>query len=134
LRALEEVMIRALGNVGIIGTRREGLTGVWVGTRKIGSIGVGIKRWTTSHGLAINVRPDLSYFNGIVACGIEGCEATSIATLGHDDVTVDNFAAMISSRFSEAFGYRESIDANPVSLWNLLTSNPDALEEQHRNA
>ena len=81
LRALEEVMIRALGDIGIIGTRREGLTGVWVGPRKIGSIGVGIKRWTTSHGFAINVRPDLSYFKGIVACGIDGCETTSIAAL-----------------------------------------------------
>ncbi|HXN86356.1 MAG TPA: lipoyl(octanoyl) transferase LipB [Candidatus Binataceae bacterium] len=133
LRALEETMIRALGNVGIIGTRREGLTGVWVGERKIGSIGVGIKRWTTSHGFAINVRPDLSYFKGIVACGIDGCETTSIAALGKDEVTVDNFATMISSRFSEVFGYEGSIDADPVSLWNLVASNPATVEAQHRN-
>jgi lipoyl(octanoyl) transferase len=134
LRALEEVIIRALGDVGIIGVRREGLTGVWVGARKIGSIGVGIKRWTTSHGFAINVRPNLSYFNGIVACGIDGCETTSIAALGHAEVTVEHFATMISSCFTEVFGYQKSIDADPVSLWNLVTSNSPALEEQHRNA
>ena len=133
LRALEEVMIRALGDVGVVGTRRAGLTGVWVGLRKIGSIGVGIKRWTTSHGFAINVRPDLSYFKGIVACGIDGCEATSIAMLGKNDVTIDNFAATISSRFSEVFGYQESIDTDPVSLWNLVASNSAALEEEHRD-
>ena len=53
---------RALADCGIEATRREGLTGIWVGARKIGSIGVGIKRWTTCHGFALNVCPDLSYF------------------------------------------------------------------------
>jgi lipoyl(octanoyl) transferase len=134
LRALEETMIRALHDVRIIGTRREGMTGAWVGTRKIGSIGVGIKRWTTSHGFAINVRPDLGYFKGIVACGIDGCETTSIAALGHNQITVDNFATMISSRFSEVFGYQKSIDADPVSLWKLVASDPSPHEEHHRDA
>ena len=62
LRNLEEAMIRALADCEIDATRREGLTGIWVGARKIGSIGVGIKRWTTCHGFALNVCPDLSYF------------------------------------------------------------------------
>src|ERR1017187_3820871 len=74
LRSIEEAMIRALADCEIAATRREGLTGIWVGARKIGSIGVGIKRWTTCHGFALNVCPDLSYFSGIVPCGIDGCE------------------------------------------------------------
>ena len=81
LRLLEEAMILALADWEIAATRRDGLTGVWVGAKKIGSIGVGIKRWTTCHGFALNVCPDLSYFRGIVPCGINGCEMTSIEVL-----------------------------------------------------
>src|SRR5579872_6749338 len=72
LRNLEEAMLRALADYAIDATRRERLTGIWVRARKIGSIGVGIKRWTTCHGFALNVCPDLSYFRGIVPCGIDG--------------------------------------------------------------
>ncbi len=59
LRKLEEAMLRALADCRIEGGRREGLTGIWVGAKKIGSIGVGIKRWTTYHGFALNICPDL---------------------------------------------------------------------------
>ena len=52
---------------------------MWVGARKIASIGVGIRRWTTFHGFALNVSTDLSYFDAIVPCGIEGCRMTSVS-------------------------------------------------------
>src|ERR1700733_8221815 len=81
LRNLEEAMLRALADFDIKATRRQGLTGIWVGSRKIASIGVGIKRWTTCHGFALNVCSDLNYFHAIVPCGIDGCEMTSIAAL-----------------------------------------------------
>ena len=59
-------------------TRREGLTGVWVGEKKIASIGVGVRRWITLHGFALNVCGDLSPFQQITPCGIAGVEMTSL--------------------------------------------------------
>src|SRR5713101_1200604 len=73
LRKLEQVLINALARCGIAARRLEKLTGVWVGNDKIASIGVGLRRWVTLHGFAINVATDLSFFERIVPCGIEGC-------------------------------------------------------------
>jgi lipoyl(octanoyl) transferase len=119
LRNLEEVMIRTLGDFGIAAQRREKLTGVWVGERKIASIGVGIRRWVTFHGVALNVRPDLLQFAGIVPCGISGCEMTSMATLGRTGVTVNDCAAAMKSRFAEVFRYESIADADAAQLWRL---------------
>ncbi len=134
LRSIEEAMIHAVADCKIEATRRDGLTGIWVGARKIGSIGVGIKRWTTCHGLALNVCPDLSYFRGIVPCGIDGCEMTSIEVLSNTQIGVDKFATMMRSRFAEVFGYREASTVNPATLWKLVALNATTPEEQHRNA
>ncbi len=133
LRNLEEAMSRALGDCEIAARRREGLTGVWVGSRKIGSIGVGIKRWTTCHGFALNVCPDLSYFNGIVPCGIDGCEMTSVEVLARKEFSVEQFAGSMRSRFAEVFGYAKSMTADPSTLWKFVVSNATA-PEAHRNA
>ena len=71
LRDLEEMLIRVLADYGLTGTRREGMTGVWVGERKLAAIGVRVSSgWITSHGFALNVSTDLSYFGAIVPCGI----------------------------------------------------------------
>ena len=129
LRNLEEVVILALSDCGIAAARREGLTSIWVAQRKIGSIGVGIKRWTTCHGFALNVCPDLSYFNGIVPCGIDRCEMTSIEVLSPKEISVDEFAATTPSRFVEVFGYDESVIVEPARLWQLVASK-SLLEEQ----
>jgi lipoyl(octanoyl) transferase len=133
LRNLEEAMIRALADRSIAATRRPGLTGIWVGAKKIGSIGVGIKRWTTCHGFALNVGPDLSYFSGIVACGIDGCEMTSIKMLSEKGISVDEFAPAMQTRFAEVFGYRESVTSDASTLWKLVASNPTELAERHHN-
>lgn len=80
LRDLEEILIMALRPFKLEGRREEGLTGVWVGDRKIASVGVRISsRWITSHGFALNVATDLSYFDTIVPCGLHGREVTSIS-------------------------------------------------------
>ena len=80
LRDLEEILIRALRAFGIEGRREEGLTGVWVGERKIAAVGVRISsRWITSHGFALNVATDLSYFDTIIPCGLHDREVTSIS-------------------------------------------------------
>jgi lipoyl(octanoyl) transferase len=131
LRNLEEALIRALADCSIIANRREGLTGIWVGSRKIGSIGVGIKRWTTCHGFALNVCPDLSYFRGIVPCGIDGCEMTSIEALADREISVEQFAATATSRFAEVFDYPHTANADPAALWQLIETHP---AEEHRDA
>jgi lipoate-protein ligase B len=78
LRQIEESLIRALEAFGIEAGRRTGLTGVWVGERKIASIGIHVKKWITWHGFALNVTTDLSYFDLIVPCGIADVVMTSV--------------------------------------------------------
>lgn len=78
LRWLEALLIETLAEVGIAATTRLGLTGVWLGDRKIASIGVGVRHWITMHGFALNVCGDLTPFDQIVPCGITNVTMTSI--------------------------------------------------------
>lgn len=96
VRALEEVAIRALAMLGVIGERREGLTGVWVGREKIVAIGVRVGALgVTSHGLALNVHPDLQHFTGIIPCGITTEGVCSLASLG---MGIEMSAARVATR------------------------------------
>ena len=81
VRALEQVLIDTLADFGLTAGRIPKLTGVWVQERKIAAIGVHISRWVTSHGFALNVSTDLSYFQYIVPCGLTK-PVTSMAALG----------------------------------------------------
>ena len=81
IRDLEEVLIRTAGDYGVSAKRVEGLTGAWVGDEKLAAIGVRVARWVTSHGFALNVGTDLTYFNLIVPCGIRGRGVTSLERL-----------------------------------------------------
>lgn len=76
LRLLEQVLINAVGCLGLAADRRPGKTGIWLGTRKIAAIGVAVRRWTAYHGFALNVEPDLAHFSGIVPCGIGAADGT----------------------------------------------------------
>ena len=76
LRLLEQVMINTVAGFGLVATRREGKTGIWVGTRKIAAIGVAVRRWVAYHGFALNVQPNLAHFQGIVPCGISASDGT----------------------------------------------------------
>lgn len=76
LRLLEQVMINAVGCFGLAASRREGKTGIWLGTRKVAAIGVAVRRWVTYHGFALNVNPDLAHFGGIIPCGIRATDGT----------------------------------------------------------
>lgn len=81
LRNLEELMIRCVADFGLNATRKQGLTGIWVGDEKLGAIGVRVVRWVTSHGFALNVNPDLKSFEYIVPCGIKHHGVTSLQQL-----------------------------------------------------
>jgi len=80
VRDLEEVLIRAVAALGVEASRAPGLTGVWVGSDKIAAIGVRISRWITSHGFALNVTTDLSFFGTIIPCGIRDHGVGSLST------------------------------------------------------
>lgn len=120
LRRLEEVLIRALADAGIAATRRAGLTGVWVGKRKIGSLGVGLRRWVTRHGFALNVTTDLRFFGAIVPCGIENCEMTSVAALGGKPASVEAMCRPVARRFAEVFGFGRPAEVAPEAVLATL--------------
>jgi len=103
VRDLEEVLIRAIGDFGVAGTRIPGLTGVWVGSEKIAAIGVRIARWITSHGFALNVNTDLSYFNLIVPCGIPDKGVTSLAQILGHEIDMAEVAWRVAERFGGVF-------------------------------
>lgn len=81
LRSLEQVLIETVAVYGIKADRRSGKTGIWVGERKLASIGVGVRRWVGWHGFALNVCNDLSQFDTIVPCGMPDVRMTSLAEL-----------------------------------------------------
>jgi lipoyl(octanoyl) transferase len=95
LRWVEQSLIDLLAKYGIAAARRESLTGVWVGDRKIASIGVGVRHWITMHGFALNVCGDLSPFNQIVPCGINNVAMTSIEKETGKPVSVSCIAASL---------------------------------------
>jgi lipoyl(octanoyl) transferase len=102
VRDLEEVLIRAVADVGVTGERIKGLSGVWVGNDKLAAIGVRISRWITSHGFALNVTTNLDAFTWIVPCGIEGRGVTSLMRLG-SAASQAEVEDRVIARFSEVF-------------------------------
>ena len=87
LRFLEQVLINSVGAFGLVATRREGLTGIWLGSRKVAAIGIAVKRWVAYHGFALNVHSNLAHFQGIVPCGINAANGTVTSLqveLGHE--------------------------------------------------
>ena len=120
VRTMERALIAALVDEGVHAEVREGLTGVWAGERKIGSIGVHVSRGVTMHGFAINVDNDLQPFEWIVPCGIENVRMTSLhKETGRID-PMACFRKRVAWRFAEAYGLRQRI----VSLDRLRGTTP----------
>ena len=109
MRDLEEVLIRTMSDFGIDAFRIEGLTGVHTARGKIAAIGVHIARWVTTHGFALNVNTDLSYFNFIIAC--EGEPVTSMAELLGSQTQLSEVEDRIVARFSEVFAMQVEMDS-----------------------
>ena len=99
LRWIEEGLIALLAEYKLTAQRREGLTGVWIEDRKIASIGVGVRRWITMHGFGLNVGPDLSGFEAITPCGIQGITMTSLSRELSRDIPVEEVAGQAAKVF-----------------------------------
>jgi lipoyl(octanoyl) transferase len=113
VRDLEEVLIRAVSDFRVEAFRVKGLTGVHTTRGKIAAIGVHIARWVTTHGFALNVNTDLSYFDLIVPC--EGEPVTSMKEVLSRETPLDEVADRVVSRFAEVFDY-ESLESG---VWSL---------------
>lgn len=101
LRFLEEVLIGVAARFGVAARRVEGRTGVWTEAGKLASIGVGVRRWVTMHGFALNVASDVAPFGRINPCGIAGCPVTSLTALSGRPVAVDEAKAAVAGCFPE---------------------------------
>ena len=102
VRALEQVMIGAMAEFGIVARTVEGATGVWAGDAKLGAIGVHISRWVTSHGFALNVSTDMRYFGYIVPCGLHKPVTSMERLLGRAPAREDVISALVRS-FAHVF-------------------------------
>jgi lipoyl(octanoyl) transferase len=109
LRWVEQLLIELLVDYGITASRRESLTGVWAGERKIASIGVGVRHWITMHGFALNVCSDLSAFNHIIPCGINNVAMTSM-----EKETGGAFSVLDIARALEKLALDRMIDLRTV--------------------
>ena len=103
MRTLEELTIRVLKEFDIKGSRIKGLTGVWVDNKKIAAQGVRISRWVTMHGFSINVCPQLSYYDGIIPCGIFDYDVTSMEECLNKKLSIKKIKNSVSEIFLELF-------------------------------
>lgn len=106
LRKLEQVLIRSLIPFGVQGETVEGLTGVWVNGAKIAAIGVKVdSHGITRHGFALNIAPDMTYWEGIIGCGLAGCPVTSLAVLQSKPPPMEQVIQTVISAFGEVFDF-----------------------------
>jgi len=138
VRRLEEVLIRACGDFGIATKRVSGLTGVWTEAKpeaKIAAIGVHISRSVTSHGFALNVNTDLSYFDLIVPCGITAKPVTSMQKELGRELDMDAVARSASRDFGLVFGSQmlwvETVDALLGNVVGVAMKVPEELRRLH---
>jgi lipoyl(octanoyl) transferase len=105
LRSLETAVIRLVGSFGVEAEFCDGKTGVWIQNRKIASIGIGVRRWITMHGFALNVSSDLTGFLSITPCGLAGVRMTSLSLELNREVSLDEVrdraAVLLEAEFDQ---------------------------------
>jgi len=106
LRKLEEALIALCARHGLEGSRRAGMTGVWLGEAKVCAMGVRVDHWVTAHGFALNVGDDLSDFDLIVPCGIKGFGVTSLARAGVAGARLEDVARAAAEALAQTFGWQ----------------------------
>ncbi|MBA4250634.1 MAG: lipoyl(octanoyl) transferase [Chlorobiaceae bacterium] len=107
LRALEEAIIKTIAEFGITGERNDKFTGVWINERKIAAIGIKVSRWITMHGFALNCNTDLSFYDGIIPCGIKDKAVTSIEKEIGQKFSMNDLKEKFVKHFVEVFNYTE---------------------------
>ena len=123
VKLLEDTCIGVLKRLGVEASSIEGKPGVWVGGRKIASIGLAIRHWVSFHGLAFNINPDMSYFHKIRPCGMESQLMTSLAQLMAKKYTLEE----IKPLFKEEFAKRIKSNIVDASLEEVLGEGIKAL-------
>jgi len=104
LRNLEEALIGVCADVGLAGGRKAGWTGVWIGERKVASLGIAVRKWVTMHGFALNVATDLARFAAINPCGLDAAVMTSLARECGRALTLDEVKPLAVARLSSVLG------------------------------
>jgi lipoate-protein ligase B len=104
LRNLEEALIGVCADVGIAGRRNPGWTGVWIGERKVASLGIAVRKWVTMHGFALNVATDLARFGAINPCGLDAAVMTSLAQESGRALAVDDVKPLAIARLGAVLG------------------------------
>ena len=113
---LEAVMIRVLKDYGIRGERDDRNRGIWVKGRKIGFVGIAVKKGISLHGLSLNINPDLSFFQMIHSCGLKGVGITSMAELLNETILLDEIKTRIQFHFQRIFHvHLDSMEADALS-------------------
>ena len=100
LRMLEKVILEAVDSFAVKAHTVKGRTGIWAGEKKLASIGIGVRHWVSWHGFALNVGNDLSGFETIVPCGLDGVEMTSLANITGREITLE----MVQEKLIHSFG------------------------------
>lgn len=116
VRDLEETMIRVCADYGVTAQRSEGLNGTWVGTRKVGAVGVRISQWVTMHGMALNVNTDLASFAAIVPCGIADRGVTSLSQELGRALSFEEVTDQAARHFASLFGAELVLRDGPPQL------------------
>lgn len=125
LRDIEQGLIDALARWGIAGERSPGRTGVWVEGEKIASIGIAVRRWVSYHGFALNVAPDLRFFDLIHPCGLKGIQMTSVAKrLGAQAPSLAAARDAVASEMARALGFPGWIAEDPSEVRLSLMEEP----------
>jgi lipoyl(octanoyl) transferase len=115
LRSIEQVIMETLTDIGISAHRIKGLTGIWIGNKKICAIGVKITRWVSMHGFALNVSTDLNYFQYIVPCGIKNGGVTSISEIVGNIIAPKDVTRYLIKNFEKIFEVR-IVSQKPVTF------------------
>lgn len=105
LRALEEVLIKTCAGYGLNAERNDKYTGVWIDDRKIAAIGIKISKWITMHGFAFNVKTNLSFFGGIIPCGISEKGVTSLESELNETLSIEEVKENILTNFKKVLNY-----------------------------
>jgi len=107
LRALEEIIIKTCGHYGLNAGRNPEFTGVWIEDRKIAAIGIKVRHWITMHGFAFNINTDLTYFTGIIPCGIKDKDVTSLKKEINQRINLEEVQKILLDNFRILFNYEK---------------------------